>query len=323
MSKILTAGMKRRATYESLVRDTILEPKDKIKLPNREATILRRTQQLSRYDDDDFLGLETLNEKINKERIQHLELLKLVAQKPDATMSLERARQLSGSDDDFKMYGEADIELENQIAKQEAILSEIQKSETDAYAKHKQLYLKQFERGTEDASIVAGHMNPSSTTQQEELATRILTKTLKGEFEFTNPVAIAGWNKDIKARSSSSKDVPKETVPTISSSAAADVEDTSVQLLLTPQEIIKAFKRTMDPKKKILSPDKIKEYQSLIDGYVDANDDKIKRNKAINNLRATFNRDHGILVPPRPYKKKIGKARAQSAGPTYKSDVED
>ncbi len=48
--------MKRRATYETLVRDTILNPKDKINLPDREATLLRNTQQLSRYDDDDFLG---------------------------------------------------------------------------------------------------------------------------------------------------------------------------------------------------------------------------------------------------------------------------
>jgi len=43
MSKIFTADMKRRATYETLVRDTILEPKDKINLPDREATLLRNT----------------------------------------------------------------------------------------------------------------------------------------------------------------------------------------------------------------------------------------------------------------------------------------
>ena len=64
MSKIFTADMKRRATYETLVRDTILEPKDKINLPDREATLLRNTQQLSKYDDDDFLDLNKDNEKM-------------------------------------------------------------------------------------------------------------------------------------------------------------------------------------------------------------------------------------------------------------------
>ena len=63
MSKLSKAQMHQRPTYETLVRDTILEPKDKIALPDREATILRKTQQLSRYDDSEFLDLEKDNEK--------------------------------------------------------------------------------------------------------------------------------------------------------------------------------------------------------------------------------------------------------------------
>ena len=77
MSKIFTADMKRRPTYETLVRDTILNPKDKINLPDREATLLRNTQQLSRCDDDDFLGLEKDNEKIQKNVSNKLKLLNL------------------------------------------------------------------------------------------------------------------------------------------------------------------------------------------------------------------------------------------------------
>ena len=88
-----TADMKRRATYETLVRDTILEPKDKINLPDREATLLRNTQQLSRYDDDDFLGLEKDNTQITKERIQQIEITKLVSNTETKTITVEKAMQ--------------------------------------------------------------------------------------------------------------------------------------------------------------------------------------------------------------------------------------
>ena len=68
--KLNKAQMHQRPTYETLVKDTILEPKDKIALPDRQATILRKTQQLSRYDDAEFLDLEKDNEKIKKEQAQ-------------------------------------------------------------------------------------------------------------------------------------------------------------------------------------------------------------------------------------------------------------
>ena len=40
--KLNKAQMHQRPTYETLVKDTILEPKDKIALPDRAATILRK-----------------------------------------------------------------------------------------------------------------------------------------------------------------------------------------------------------------------------------------------------------------------------------------
>ena len=48
MIKLLKSQLKQRPTYESLVKDTILEPKDKIALPDRQATILRRTFEIRR-----------------------------------------------------------------------------------------------------------------------------------------------------------------------------------------------------------------------------------------------------------------------------------
>ena len=72
--KLNKAQMHQRPTYETLVKDTILEPKDKIALPDRAATILRKTQQLTRYDDAEFLDLEKDNEKIAKEKAQQATL---------------------------------------------------------------------------------------------------------------------------------------------------------------------------------------------------------------------------------------------------------
>ena len=70
MTKLLKAELHKRPTYETLVRDTILEPKDKIALPDRAATILRKKQQLTRYDEADFLDLEKDNENIAKDKAQ-------------------------------------------------------------------------------------------------------------------------------------------------------------------------------------------------------------------------------------------------------------
>ena len=46
MNKILKSQMHKRQTYETLVKDTVLEPKDKIALPDRQATILRKTDNI-------------------------------------------------------------------------------------------------------------------------------------------------------------------------------------------------------------------------------------------------------------------------------------
>ena len=64
MARLYKSQLNQRPTYGTLVRDTILSPKDKINLPNRQATLLRSTQQLNMWDSDDFLNLEEENEKI-------------------------------------------------------------------------------------------------------------------------------------------------------------------------------------------------------------------------------------------------------------------
>lgn len=69
--------MHRRPTYETLVKDSILEPKDRIALPDRLATQLRNTQQLSMWDDPAFLNLEDEQQKIMQNQIRQGELLKI------------------------------------------------------------------------------------------------------------------------------------------------------------------------------------------------------------------------------------------------------
>ena len=52
--KFNKAQMHQRPTYETLVKDTMLEPKDKIALPDRQATMLRKGS--SNYHDTMMLN---------------------------------------------------------------------------------------------------------------------------------------------------------------------------------------------------------------------------------------------------------------------------
>ena len=87
MTKLLKAELRTRPTYETLVKDTILNPKDKIALPDRAATILRKTQQLTRYDEAEFLDLEKDNENIAKEKAQQANIQSSVGGAPDGSIS--------------------------------------------------------------------------------------------------------------------------------------------------------------------------------------------------------------------------------------------
>lgn len=77
--------MNKRPTYETLVKDTILEPKDRIALPNRQATILRNTQKLSQFDDPAFLDLEETQQKIMTNQIQAQNVQQVISQSPPSS----------------------------------------------------------------------------------------------------------------------------------------------------------------------------------------------------------------------------------------------
>ena len=93
MGSLAKQAMRQRSTYESLVRDTILEPRDKINLPNRTATLLRSTQKLNQFDDESFLDLDEENKRIAAERLQQMEFTRMVHESPDMDLKTERATQ--------------------------------------------------------------------------------------------------------------------------------------------------------------------------------------------------------------------------------------
>jgi hypothetical protein len=93
MVSLAKKTMHQRPTYETLVRDTILEPRDKINLPNRTATLLRSTQKLNQFDDESFLDLDEENKRIAAERMQQMEFTRMVHESPDMDLKTERATQ--------------------------------------------------------------------------------------------------------------------------------------------------------------------------------------------------------------------------------------
>ena len=99
MVSLAKQAMRQRPTYETLVRDTILNPRDKINLPNRTATLLRSTQKLNQFDDESFLDLDEENKRIAAERMQQMEFTRLVKDSKDKDIQTEKASQDPRSDD--------------------------------------------------------------------------------------------------------------------------------------------------------------------------------------------------------------------------------
>ena len=65
--------MHKKPTYEEMIRLS-MDPNDKIALPDRMATQLRNTPQLTKFDDDTHLNLSDEQNKISRERIREIEI---------------------------------------------------------------------------------------------------------------------------------------------------------------------------------------------------------------------------------------------------------
>jgi hypothetical protein len=69
----------KKPTYAEIVKQTITNPTDKIALPDRQATQLRNTPQLTRYDDESFTDLNADNQSIILEQLKQITLRQAVS----------------------------------------------------------------------------------------------------------------------------------------------------------------------------------------------------------------------------------------------------
>jgi hypothetical protein len=60
----------RKPTYDELIQEAVIHPTETIKYPNRIATQLRTTPQLTRFDDESFLDMNTISSNAAKQNIQ-------------------------------------------------------------------------------------------------------------------------------------------------------------------------------------------------------------------------------------------------------------
>jgi hypothetical protein len=67
---ITLKGYHRKPTYDELIQEAVIHPTETIKYPNRIATHLRTTPQLTRFDDESFLDMNTINSNAAKQNIQ-------------------------------------------------------------------------------------------------------------------------------------------------------------------------------------------------------------------------------------------------------------
>jgi hypothetical protein len=81
----------RKPTYAEIVKEAITNPTDKIALPDRQATQLRNTPQLTRYDDESMLDLNSDNKHIMMEQMKQIALRQQVSTHTIHTHTVERA----------------------------------------------------------------------------------------------------------------------------------------------------------------------------------------------------------------------------------------
>ena len=88
----IKSQMHRMPTYDEIIYDTVINPTYRISLPDRMATQLRTTHQLTRFDEvDETPDLAAEQEKITKERLKELALQSMGGVGKDETVSLKRA----------------------------------------------------------------------------------------------------------------------------------------------------------------------------------------------------------------------------------------
>ena len=84
----IKSQMHRMPTYDEVIYDTVINPTDRISLPDRMATQLRNTHQLTRFDEvDETPDLAGEQDKISKERLKGIALQQMGGLGKDETLS--------------------------------------------------------------------------------------------------------------------------------------------------------------------------------------------------------------------------------------------
>ncbi len=81
----------KKPTYDEMVKESITHPTDNIGLPDRQATQLRNTPQLTRYDDESFTDLNTDNQSILLEQLKQITLRQQASTHTTHTHTIHRA----------------------------------------------------------------------------------------------------------------------------------------------------------------------------------------------------------------------------------------
>jgi hypothetical protein len=140
----------RKPTYEELIQEAVINPTDMIKYPNRIATQLRNTQELTRFDDENFLDINTINSNATKQTIQPTAVQKALQ---------PIARQIKTGYEQFDILDTEDT-IQQQADDNEAELEESQTAKRKKYED----FLDIFKDALSDPSQIDEIMSSSSSS---------------------------------------------------------------------------------------------------------------------------------------------------------------
>ena len=106
-------GMKKRPSYNEVIED-VVHPTDKIKLPNRTATFIARSNEMSRFLDSTAIDLEQDQENIILQRDIKNELENITRNTGQSITSLHALKQPTPRPESFDMaVGDSPVHASN------------------------------------------------------------------------------------------------------------------------------------------------------------------------------------------------------------------
>ena len=110
----------RKPTYDELIQEALIHPTDIIKYPNRIATQLRNSPQLTRFDDENFLDVNILNSNAMKQNLQQTAFRRATQPQP---------RDIKTGPEQFDIF-DTDDTIQQQADDNEAELQDLKEMKT-------------------------------------------------------------------------------------------------------------------------------------------------------------------------------------------------